>query len=233
MGNMSSAKPSQEPQYSRRGRIRRRVYSGMLLFVVVVGLPIVGVPSLRLRLQTRFVSLRSALTGEPQPPAPAVAVVGENREPFPREYERARVPPIFPEKFKTAPSRQRVQILLGGSTLDPAASSQTAAAGAPAAAALPTEQAGSQPQYKKGKAEQEAFDLLVNSSQALAGMIQGSDPALKYQDWSAAAIGNDSYNVMLTFVQTQDNVARQYIWTVKPMTKEVLPLNHYARSISR
>ena len=234
MENMSSGRPNQELRYARRGRVRRRVYSGMLLFVVVAGLPIVAVPSLRLRLQTRFLSLRSALQGERQQPAPALAVVGENREPFPSEYERAQVPPIFPEKFKPAPARQPVQIVLGGSAAAPAAIPQTAAAGAPAAATQPAEESGSQQiQYRKGKTEQEAFDLLVNSSQPLAGMIKGSDPALKFQDWSAAAIGNDTYNVMVTFVQAQDNVVRQYIWTVKPMSKEVLPLNHYARSISR
>jgi hypothetical protein len=93
--------------------------------------------------------------------------------------------------------------------------------------------ASSEPVYKKGEREQEAYDIVLSANQTLAGMIKGSDATLRFQGWAAANMGEGSYYVMVTFVQTADNVARKYIWNVKVSSKEVTPLSSYAMSISK
>jgi hypothetical protein len=95
------------------------------------------------------------------------------------------------------------------------------------------ENTGSEIRYQKGKDEQEAYELLVSTNPTLAGMITGSDPALKFQDWSAANMGQESFYVMVTFLHVPDNQARKYIWNVKVATKQVVPLSAYAREISK
>jgi hypothetical protein len=218
-----------------------RVYLGLLLFVVIGGLPILGVPSLRHRLQARVETLRSAWQGKSQI-QPALASVGENRAPFPKEYERPpwKRPEILP-KYEP-PARAPFHITVGG---NPAAREQ-AAAGARGRPELKIPQTrtdaeitiaekapGSGIEYRKGKGEQDAYDVLVNSNPTLGAMIKGRDPALKFQDWSAALMGQDSYNVSVTFVQTGDQVVRKYIWNVKVESKTVIPLSAYAREISK
>ena len=231
----------------------------MLIFVVLAGLPMIGVPSLRYRLRTRLQGLRAAYAGEPAVQPPALAGVGENRAPFPREYERpVPLPPALPEIMPRAPVTP-LRITPAGE--DAAASLAAAkpqtserrparASGAvspagkaepklilPPSAAATAEPAaaetGAEPQFRKGKDEQEAYDLLVNANQTLAGMVKGNDATLKFQDWSAAIMGEGSFYVMVTFVQTADQVVRKYIWNVKVATKEVIPLSAYAMSISK
>jgi hypothetical protein len=218
-----------------------RVYLGLLLFVVIAGLPIVGVPALRHRLQARVETLRSAWQGK-SPIQPALANVGENRAPFPKEYERTpwKRPEILPKQ--EAPPRAPVVIKAGGA---PAAPVQEATgsgrrpelkipqARANAEITAADKAPGTGIERSKGKGEQDAYDLLVTSNQTLAGMIKGSDPALKFRDWSAAPMGQDSYNVRVTFVQTADNAVRTYIWNVKVESKTVTPLSAYAREISK
>jgi hypothetical protein len=46
-------------------------------------------------------------------------------------------------------------------------------------------------------------------------------------------MGENSYNVMVTFVQAAGDVPQKYIWNVKLSSKEVIPVNSLAMSISR
>ena len=249
-----SRKDPHETGWSRHNRKRHRIYMGMLIFVVLAGLPMIGIPSLRYRLRTRIQGLRAAYAGMPAAQAPAAATVGESREPFPRAYQhQAPLPAYLPEVAPRAP-RTPLRITPGGEAApaSQAAGKPQAAAPRPARASgtgsepkliVPSSatataepaaaDAGSEPQFRKGKSEQEAYDLLAHANQTLAGMVQGSDPTLKFQDWSAAAMGENSYYVMVTFVQTADQVVRKYIWNVKVATKEVVPLSAYAMSISK
>lgn len=206
----------------------------------------VGVPSLRLRLRTRVDALRGAALGEPAAQAPASSRIGENHDPFPHEYEHPQARPSYLPKI-IMPPRPPVQFAVGGEETNPPVREVTTrpakGKGAPkpdsppsevtAGTGQPAAGAGADSQYRKGKSEQEAYDILVNSNQTLAGMIKGSDPALKFQDWAAANMGQDSYYVSVTFLQASDNVVRKYIWNVKVMTKEVVPLSAYAREISK
>lgn len=239
-------------QGGKRGRLlyHRRFYTGLLIFVLVAGLPLVGLPSLRSQFRTRVQTLRGAVMGEPPIQAPAKANVGENQEPFPKEYERAQAQarPSYLPKIET-PARSPYRIIIGGDEARPSTAQPAISApkGKPAIPSAPptvntgtanpadsqTTAAGADSRYRKGKSEQEAYDLLLGANSTLAGMVKGSDPALKFQDWAAADMGQDSYYVMVTFVQTLDNVARKYIWNVKLGTKEIVPLSAYAREISK
>ncbi len=233
----------------KRSLYHQRFYRGLLIFVLVAGLPLVALPSLRSGFRTRVQTLRAAIMGEPPVQAPAKVNVGANHEPFPKEYERAQAQarPSYLPKIE-AQARSPYRIIIGGEERKPSdlEAAIPAAKGKPATppvSAAPagatnvgdsqTGAAGSDSRYRKGENEQKAYDLLLSANATLAGMVKGSDPALKFQDWAAADMGQESYYVMVTFVQTLDNVARKYIWNVKLGTKEVIPLSAYAREISK
>ncbi len=226
------------PGWLRRKRMRQRVYLGILIFVVVAGLPMIAFPSLRARLHYRVQTLRAAALGEPPAPVPVYARIGEHSKPFPKEYEHpvtraSYLPPL--ELMKQA--QPYVLQIGGGQATLPVISEGTAAppAQVPAQAGIGQTPPGedSEPQFRKGENEQAAYEILVNANKTLAGMIQGGDANLKFEDWSAAGMGQDSYYVMVTFIQTADNVVRKYIWDVKLESKEVRPLSAYAMSISK
>jgi len=88
------------------------------------------------------------------------------------------------------------------------------------------------PVYGQGKPEQEAYDLLLKSNEALSGLIKGSNTGQRFKTWGAAKIEEDAFLVKLTFVQTSDNSEVQYIWRVKPASKEISPLSRNARALS-
>lgn len=245
---------SAQPRRPGRPRYHGRTYTGLLIFVVAVGLPLITIGPLRYRLKTRFDMMRTAVRGEQPPPPPAFARVGQNQAPFPHEYEQPQnpsaslakliaplwhptivvanqggVPTIIPQPLKRT---------LGSTSPIPSKEKPGAPPGAlvsaPEQAAAETAGATvSEPIYKKGESEQEAYDILLNANQTLAGMVKGSDATLKFQDWAAANMGESSYYVMVTFLQTSDKVARKYIWSVKISSKEVTPLSSYAMSISK
>jgi hypothetical protein len=227
------------PVWMRRKRARQRVYLGILIYVVVAGLPMIGFPSLRARLQSRIERLRAAALGYPPPPVPTYARIGENTKPFPSEYEHPVSRSSYLAPLELLKQAEPYIMRIGGGE---ATSAGTGTGVAEPPVPLPTQSAttgttatdaDSEPQFRKGESEQAAYDLLVSSNKTLAGMIQGSDASLKFEDWGAASMGQDSYYVMVTFVQVADNVARKYIWDVKLESKEVRPLSSYAMSISK
>jgi hypothetical protein len=226
------------PDPMRFYRIRQRASLGLLIFVVVVGLPIVGVPSLRHRLSARVMALKTALSGEIRP---ATIEVGSNHVPFPAEYEnpispvprapelpQVQNPKMFSPKSSTVPSRQRsAGVTYEKILLPPEKKAETAE--------QPLEQtassAESELKYQKGQAEQEAYQLLLQSNPKVAEMVQGSNPSLKFKSWDAANRGEDTYWVRMKF-QSEENPDEEYIWQVKVQSKEVTPLSYKARSIS-
>jgi hypothetical protein len=244
---VSDFKPSalRHPDPERFYRIRRRISTGLLLFVVVVGLPIVGIPALRQRLSTRILALKSAMAGSIKP---ATLVVGANHEPLPPEYRASAPPapslPVFPQlKNKVYSMDSPVP---GTPSSPPVKLRYSARAGkievlpSPAEKeAEPAEQADAQPvpstepelKYQKGKAEQDAYNLLLQSNATVAAMVQGSNPSLKFKSWDAANRGEDTYWVRLKF-QSAGDQDEDYIWVVKLQSNEVTPLSHNARSIS-
>jgi len=227
---------------SRFYKTRRRIYGGLLLFVVIIGLPIVAVPSLRQRLATRVQLLRTAFAGQQNP---VTLQVGENHGPLPPEYVNPTpvIPQVAqlpkpPSTFTTpqggyipqrAGARTSARIAKTESSPPPAASTETSEA---------TEQTGAsesaedtEPKYKQGAVEQEAYDLLLKSNATVAGMVKGSNPSLQLKSWDAAARGDDVYWVRLKF-QSAGQPDIEYIWQVKVKSNQVTPLSYNARSLS-
>ncbi len=245
--NESEKTAARRPGPAAFYKARQRVSMGLLIFVVVVGLPIVGVPHLRQRLSTRVLALKSAMSGEIKP---ATLEVGANKQPFPAEYERPALPvPRAPELPETArlftmnPSgtmapvapapRPRTVLRAKIETPPPSQPSQPSmseSAESKEPAAAPADTSG-ELKYQTGKAEQEAYALLLKSNATIAGMVQGSNPALKFKSWDAASRGEDTYWVRLKF-QSNGSPDVEYIWQVKVQANEVTPLSYNARSIS-
>lgn len=216
-------------------RRRQRFSLSLLLFVVIVGLPIIGIPSLRNRLSMRVIELKAAISGDRKP---AIVEVGANREPLPQEYQRPEPvlprPPVLPQPERvftmeepvTKPGRPARVIVIERPANRPEEQIEQAS----------SDIAGSQSEepelkYQRGKEEQEAYDLLLQSYPAVAEMVQGKNPSLRFRSWDAVNRGEDTYWVRLKF-QSEGNAEADYIWIVKPQANQVSPLNFNARGIS-
>lgn len=221
-------------------KTRRRIYTGLLLFIVVIGLPIIGIPPLRHRLSGRVQALKTAMAGQV---APVTLKVGENQAPFPAEYEKNPPPlAIAPQ----VPIVNKIFAASGGVVPQSAPRSpahprtERPEAPPPSSASIekPPEQAAhetataDEPQFTQGKIERDAYDLLLKLSPAAAGMVQGSDPSLRFKSWDAVKRGEDIYWVRLRF-QSADDPDVIYIWQVMLQANQVAPWNYNARSLSQ
>ncbi len=226
-------------------RNRFRFYAGLLAFGVVVGVPMVVLPSLRNRLHLRLQVLRDAAESSGRPAV--VANIGENKTPFPAEYVRAVQPVLpvtqipnvpYPSTSTYRPSQAHPAVSPERKPPERRPTSQGSAGAesskTPAPVLVkdtgePGDSGSSEPEFRQGKMEQEAYDLLLKSSTAVAGLIGGVNPALKFKSWDAAKISEDMYYVRLTFLR--DNGEAPFIWQVKLQSKQVIPLNFNARSL--
>jgi hypothetical protein len=234
---LSSLKHQAVPMRSEQGfwglshisRVQARVYMVLLVVVVVIGLPLLGIPSLRHRLYMRIHALYEA-TG-PLASPPIWAKVGENRHPFPAEFERpvvTRSPLALPGMIDLTNRVYRPP----GTSPPPDASSTPA----PESQSLPETSASDDqapPEFKQGKIEQEAYDILLRSSEPIAALVKGSDPSLRFKLWYAAKRSADAFLVDLIFTQVPDNKEVHYIWEVKVSSKEVKPESYNARALAR
>jgi uncharacterized protein YjeT (DUF2065 family) len=213
----------QESEGSRR--LFGRIYLALLLFVVLAGLPMLAVPSLRHRLASRVRTLREAALSGGRAVQPAMAMVGENTEPFPKEYEIpltiwAKPPAPYTIRmpvFRSAPASAGAE-----ETGDPSGSPGSEETGAGEAV----------PEFRQGAVEKQAYDLLLASSETLAGMVQGRDQALRFVRWSAARREGDTYWVDLTFATVPNNSEARFIFQVDLASKKVIPLSALARSLA-
>jgi hypothetical protein len=211
---------------ARMAGIQNRVYTGLMIFVVVIGVPLLGIPSVRNRLYTRVHSVYGAFGPLALKIPPAWAKVGENRHPVPVEFERPVVSrPEFP-RLVTMPN---TVIRLGG---DVAVESSRRADSRGEATQESEATAPAAPVYSQGKPEQEAYDLLLKSSEAISSLVKGSNVGLRFKTWGAAKVDDDAFLVNLTFVQISDSSEVQYIWRVKPSSREISPLSRNARALS-
>ena len=219
---------------------RQRFYGALLLFVVIVGLPIVTVPSLRNRLATRVAAIKTAIGGNIDP---ATVEIGEEPAPFPKEYER------FADSFPGPDQSLPMDRIFTARTDEPDPQTysppalitpETASTGKPVPVAVPEEEA-SEPDaaetdsddglgYNQGEVEQDAYAMLLEYYPQVAEMVEGGDPDLRFMSWGAVKRGEDLYWVRLVF-QTDADVEVEYIWSVEMESKRVLPLSHNARSI--
>jgi len=206
--------------------IQNRFYTGLMIFVVVIGVPLLGIPSVRNRLYTRVHSVYGAFGPLALKIPPAWSKVVENRHPVPVEFERPVVSrPEFP-RLVTMPD---TVIRLGGDVpVKGSVRADSQGEVTPESEAT----APADPVYGQGKPEQEAYDLLLKSNEVISGLIKGSNVGLRFKTWGAAKVEDDAFLVKLAFVQTSDNSEVQYIWRVKPISKEISPLSRNARALS-
>lgn len=235
--NGSPGPATRRPGMADFYKTRQRFTLALLVFVVVIGLPIIGVPQLRNRLSERVAALKTAWVGER---ARATADVGANTGPLPAEFERPEPVVPRPPQMPGVDNRiytMRPSVPLARSRPESQAASDEfelvpADTGAPSdAPAEPSAEAAAEPKYQRGAVEQEAYDLLLASNPTVAGLVQGSNPDLAFKSWDALSRGNEIYWVRLTF-QPAGGPAAEYIWQVKLQSKEVTPLSHNARTLN-
>lgn len=216
------------------------MYAGLVVFVALVGGTILAVPQLRHRLLDRIQVLKSAAVGDVKPVS---AQVGENHEPFPEEFVLKAPPVPTPDQlpagvFSQLPSREGSSTQPIGKERPPLAARRGSKppvlireqdSGEPADS-FPMESSESGPQYKQGRIEQDAYDLVLKSNKSLAEMIQGSNPSLHFKSWDVAHRGEDVYWVRVTF-QGEGKQDVRYIWQVILSTGEITPLSFNARSL--
>ena len=206
----------------RTQRLVGKIYLGLLLFVALVGLPILGVPSLRHRLSSRIHTLREAVFSGGKPVPPVVAKVGENSEPFPKEYEVPltlwdRTPALYGYRIPVfRPGLPSGAVEAAGN--QPGDVAEEVAADAP-------------PEFGQGEAEKRAYELVLASNETIAAMVQGKDQALRFAKWGAARREGDVYWVDLTFNRIPENSEARYIYQVDLESKKVTPLSALARSL--
>ena len=206
---------------------RRRFYMGLAAFVLLAGLPLAVVPQLRARLFERAAALRAALTGEP---VPALATVGG--APYPKEFELPPSPPAraaatAPED--TAPAGARGRPVLVPRDREQPRKAPPLIRERPGAAA-PPEPEGDELPYRQGEVERQAYDLVLKSNKALAAMVAGEKPGVKFRRWDAAHRGEDAYWVRVSF--DGPDGAEEYIWQVRLSLGEITPLSFNARTLS-
>jgi hypothetical protein len=221
--------------------MRSRFYKFLLLFIILAGLPMIAIPKLSNRLSNRIQTLKAAWMKDE---ASSITQVGTNANPFPREYERlvvqngdkAQLSAIAnPVPSKKAPvsesSPVRVIEVLQSSTKKAGTPSAVKDSSSENEAISPEDSLNSLPQYKQGKNEKEAYELVLKSNKTLAAMVQGGNPALQWKTWGAAYRGEDSYWVRVIFIN-KEKTEIEYIWQVKIASGEISPLSYNARSIS-
>ncbi len=243
--NRDAADVSDLKRHVKRARYdgSRRFYGALLLFVVIVGLPVVAVPSLRERLSTRVAAIKTAIGGYVDP----VSVeIGEKQAPFPKEYERfaASFPGpgqplpldrIFTARTKETDSKDYSPPALmtpePAITGKPVPEPDSVSEETPSGSGAPESDSNDGLDYNQGAVEQDAYALLLKSYPKVAEMVEGGDPALHFISWGAVKRGEDQYWVRLIF-KNEENVEVEYIWSVEIESKKVLPLSYNARSIS-
>lgn len=216
---------------SHGSRVRERIYLVLLIFVVVVGLPIIGIPGLRSRVSQRVHALREASDPFSFKPTPAWTKVGENRYPFPAEFEKPVVP--RPEFSSVIDLTHRV--FRGGGEVQTRelSSPETSKGTREASRDSDVSGAAPEPEFRQGKSEQEGYDLLLKSQERVAGLVKGTNPSLRFKTWAAAKTDQDTYLVDLTFIQVSDSAEVHYIWRVCLLSKEITALSHNARALSK
>jgi hypothetical protein len=222
--------------------VRSRLSTGLLLFIVLAGLPMLSMHSLRNRLSDRILLLRAALSGDIEP---ACAQVGSNPGGFPKEYE-VPVPKMLQiPGLQTVERNAKTMIAPGIARFDPqkvrrelpmpeVPSQETRREPPlepqPQSIAAASEKQESDVQFRQGNGEKNAYDLLLRSSTSIADLVRGRNSSLRFTSWDAAHKGDDVYLVRLKF-QSEGNPDVEYIWEVKLNTSEVTPLSYNAKTI--
>jgi hypothetical protein len=223
--------------------VRKGFYAGLLFFIVVIGLPMVSIPSLRNRLSERISTLKGAVSGNIKP---AVAKVGANPEGFPKEYEAQE--PALPNPFPPGSTKERGYTLVAPGLIAfeprraPAPSQISEAPAKEARSEPPLEpksrsvpvvsaEPESAAEFKQGSSEKAAYDLLIRSNAAIEDLVRGGKPSLHFFTWDAVLKEEDVYWVRLRFRSEGNPGELDYIWSVNLQSGKVIPLSFNAKNI--
>jgi len=91
----------------------------------------------------------------------------------------------------------------------------------------------SEPEFRQGEMEKQAYGLLLQWNPNVDQMVRGSNASLQFKNWSAAKRDEDTYWVRILFQNAADRTEVAYIWEVKISSKQVTPLNYNARLLPR
>jgi|GEM_PF-912001 len=215
---------------------RKRFYSILLLFVVVVGLPIVSVPPLRHRLVKRVVAFQEAILGKS---GPVMANMDEEQLPFPEEFEKSASGESVSGDFLPMDRIFTAQSADSGTQIDTpyalitpeSATEDTVFSGIAAEEDTSESDSNDGIVYTQGEVEQEMYALVLGANPRVAEMVNSDDPSLRFQSWGGAKRSEDIYWIRLVF-QNEDDLDVEYIWQVELQTNQVLPLSYNARNIS-
>ena len=223
-------------------RRRRWIYNGLLIFVVVAGILLVGLPQLHTRLFDRIHLLRRAAAGETRPD---ILSMGENIIPYPEEFTRS-VSPENPNAPRSAILRSTSLSVEPAEPVEPVDTVRRRRLTVPSQGGTPysdTQSTDSDadltPRFQQGATEKEAFEKVLTANATLSGMMDGSNPQMRFKAWGAAHRGEGLYWVRVVFTSTagtedaNDAAGKdvEYIWQVEDATDKVTALNFNARSL--
>ena len=202
---------------------RRRVYGGILIFVVAAGISLSAVPALRSRLFNRIYILKTAMTGEIQP---NIAPIGETDIPYPEEFMRpasiaaASRQPVGPAEKRRVVSQSR------GSSITPPV---LLGAGDAGRIDETEEDDDDSPRFLQGEIEREAYEITLSANEKLASMTRDGDQETGFKTWGAAQRGGGVYWVRVIFRNASgDDI--EYIWQTDISSGKTAPLNFNARN---
>lgn len=236
-------KPVQDARspHARVKNARARFYWSLILFIILACLMLLAVPVLRSRLVQRSRDLYGAIWGTR---APVMASVGDRQSAYPEEYERET--PTFPDAGQGIPEDWIFRLPSGGAAKGkndasslispPIESSKTLNPAAGAAGKDGSEgdsgaaEQGSGIQYATGKAESEAYALLLEKFPKVAALVHGDDSSMQFISWGGSEVQEGVYWVRLIF-ETGGN-RDVYVWQVNMESGDVQPLSYNARTVS-
>jgi hypothetical protein len=192
----------------------------LLLFICLFGLPIIGISSLRQKLQHRVRLLAEAMFDDTYRGTPLEIAVGEGG-PFPKEYEREIIPRLSSSDVVYMPEVVYQPVETGSQEIIDMTMTEIEE----------SESEDEGPRYGQGEQERAAYELLFKSNAKVAALIEGGEEGLSFQTWAAAPMEDGTYWVKLTFNKAADGLDAQYIWKVDLTTQKIVPLNFNARGI--
>jgi hypothetical protein len=227
--------------HARGKNVRACFYWSLVLFIVLACLLLLAVPVLRSRLVQRSRDLYGAIWGTR---APVMASVGDRQSAYPEEYERET--PAFPDAGQgipedwifRLPSSGAAEGKDGASSLisPPTESAKIIEPAARAAGKAGSEgDSGAAGQdsgipYATGKAESEAYALLLKKFPKVAALVQGDDSSMQFISWGGSEVQEGVYWVRLIFEKGGNRDV--YIWQVNMESGDVRPLSYNARTVS-
>ena len=208
----------------KHGRIRRRIYGGVLVFAVAAGISLTVIPALRARLFDRIHILIAAATDEPQP---VITPMGENDIPYPEEFLRPSSSAVVSFPSDEPAQKQRIAVQPNVASITPPVLLNAMDAGR--FAEVEQSDDDDSPRFVQGEIEREAFEKTLAANEKLALMVENGNNELSFKTWSAAHMDGGVYWVRVIF-ENKPGADVEYIWQTDIFSGKTAPLNFNARN---